>query len=164
MSSIQALSESAIKKIARETVNPNRQDTSGVVSKVNDSGILLEKNGDIQNISNLTNQEKLNNESSSKTEISYEKNIITNRFNLTTDDITINKCKVNPLLYSLSGIYQMDTCIQGNLNMFGTVLVKCWDANLEKHVYIRRYIRTPVLYNKMSSPVIDERFDLFTSQ
>lgn len=165
MAMIQSIAEKFLKLISRESVTPNRQTTSGVVSKTSDSGVIMEPNGDIQSIAGLLNQEKFNSESSSKTEISYEHNVITNRLNLTTDDITVNGCKLNPQLYSLSGIVQQsDICIQGNLNMYGTVLVKSWDQNLKKFVYIRRYIRTPILYNKMSNAVVDERFDILGQQ
>ena len=161
LSILKSIAEKFIKKISRESVTPNRQTTSGVISKKSDSGVLIEENGDIQNISGSLNQEKFNNESSSKTDISYEHNIVTNRLNLEIDDITINGCKLNPQLYSLYGIVQQsDKCIQGNLNIYGTVLVKSFDVNLNKHVYIRRYIRTPLLYNKMTPAVIDERFDI----
>jgi hypothetical protein len=51
LSILKSIAEKFIKKISRESVTPNRQTTSGVISKKSDSGVLIEENADIQNIS-----------------------------------------------------------------------------------------------------------------
>ena len=160
--SIEALSKNFLDQVKRESKTPNRQTTSGIVSNNNQSAVIVDDNG-TQNIINKTNQSKTNPESQTQTDICYEKNICTNRINIQTDDITINQCKINPLLYSSSGFVDNGLCVQGNLNMYGTVLVKCWDRSLQKPVFIRRKIRTPIIYNQMTQPYIDERFGINTN-
>lgn len=160
--SIEALSKNFLDKIKRESKTPNRQTTSGIVSNNNQSAVIIDDSG-TQNIINKTNQSKTNPESQTQTDICYEKNICTNRINLQTDDITINQCKVNPLLYNSSGFGYNGLCIQGDLNMCGTVLVKCWDRSLQKAVFIRRKIRTPIVYNQMTQPDVDEQFGFDSS-
>lgn len=160
--SIEALSKNFLDKIKRESKTPNRQTTSGIVSNNNQSAVIIDDSG-TQNIINKTNQSKTNPESQTQTDICYEKNICTNRINIQTDDITINQCKVNPLLYNSSGFGYNGLCIQGDLNMCGTVLVKCWDRSLQKVVFIRRKIRTPIVYNQMTQPDVDEQFGFDSS-
>lgn len=160
--SIEALSKNFLDKIKRESKTPNRQTTSGIVSNNNQSAVIIDDSG-TQNIINKTNQSKTNPESQTQTDICYEKNICTNRINIQTDDITINQCKVNPLLYNSSGFGYNGLCIQGDLNMCGTVLVKCWDRSLQKAVFIRRKIRAPIVYNQMTQPDVDEQFGFDSS-
>ena len=157
--SIEALSKNFLDQVKRESKTPNRQTTSGIVSNNNQSAVIVDDSG-TQNIINKTNQSKTNPESQTQTDICYEKNICTNRINIQTDDITINQCKINPLLYNSSGFGDNGLCVQGDLNMYGTVLVKCWDRSLQKAVFIRRRIRTPIMYNQMTQPDIDERLDI----
>ena len=161
---------SKISDLARETVahlkddmqTPKRSKTSGIVSKTTDSAILLDANGDIQQMSNKNTQMQTNSESSSSTDIAYEKNIVTNRYNIKTDDITLNSQKLNPYIYNMANFIQTsDQCIQGHLNMASTVLVRAWEPTLEKYVFIRRVINMPILFPVMTSPVIDSRFDIF---
>lgn len=157
--SIETLSKNFLDKVKRESTTPNRQTTSGIVSTNNQSALIVNNDG-TQNIINKTNQSKTNPESQTQTDICYEKNIYTNRLNVSTDDIVINKCKLNPLLFNTSGFGDNGLCVQGNLNMYGTVLVKCFDKSLNKIVFVRRRIRTPIMYNQMTQPKIDEQFGI----
>lgn len=156
---LKAISDNYLRKIKRESVTPNRQNTSGIVSTDNKSGSLLE-NGTNKTITDTLNQSKGSSESQSQTDICYEKNTITNRLNIKTDDIFVNNNRLNPILFSSTLFSQNDICTQGDLNLFGTVLVKAWDKSLNKVVYIRRQIRFPVAYPTTQIADIDPQFGI----
>ena len=54
---LKAISDNYLRKIKRESVTPNRQNTSGIVSTDNKSGSLLE-NGTNKTITDTLNQTK----------------------------------------------------------------------------------------------------------
>ena len=150
----------AIKNIKNKIVTPDRTETNGFSSK-SGSALRLDKNGNIISISNESNQQIYNNESSSATDISYEKNIFANRVNETVDDHVFNGSKLNPQIYDMSGfVQQSEQCVQGHINFAGTVLVRMFEPNLNEWVFIRRYIRAPIFFPIMTTPLIDERFDI----
>lgn len=159
---LKTLSDNFLSKIKRESVTPNRQDSSGIVSQDNQSGVIFDSDGNTEYINNSLNQTKLSNESQTQTDICYEKNIITNRINIKTDDLFLNDSRINPQLYNLSAFSQNDICTQGDLNLYGTVLVKCYDKSLQKVVYIRRRIRTPMMYSAITTATTSEQFGLNT--
>lgn len=157
---LKALSDNFLSKIKRESITPSRQDSSGIVSQDNQSGVIFDNNGNTEHISNSLNQTKLSSDSQTQTDICYEKNIITNRINIQTDDLFLNNSRINPQLYNLSAFSQNDICTQGDLNLYGTVLVKCYDKSLQKVVYIRRRIRTPIMYSTVTTATTSEQFGL----
>lgn len=149
-----------LKQIEEKRIVPDRTKTIGYANEKSGTSVTIHDTGDASTSVSNTNQSKLNNESSVQTDISYEKNIITNRLNITTDDIVVNKHKLNPILYQYADMINSDLAIQGNLNMTGTVLVKAYDTYLEKFVYIRRPLRTPIFAQTMNQPTINPQFDI----
>jgi len=125
----------------------------GIVNSQTGSSIGIRQNGDITLASNSQAQYRIAHDNQMATEISMQSNTITNRKNIAADEIIINKHKLNSQIYELADFKEIQgatgTAI-GNLTMFGTVLVKTWDYNLNKYVLIRRLIRTPVF-----SPILN---------
>lgn len=70
---------------------------------------------------------------------------------LDCEELIINNHKLNRKIYELSDFKEVlvsdinkNPGIVGALTMFGTVLVKCWEPNLNRYVLIRRLINMPV--------------------
>lgn len=156
---LKAISDSFLKKIKREAITPNRQESAGVISQTNRSGVLIDSNN-TQVVTDILNQSKASIDSNSQTDICYEKNIIANRINLNSDDVFLNGDRINPQLYTLSSFSQNDICTQGDFGISGTVLVKCFDKSLNKVVYIRRKVRVPIMYSTITSASIDPQFGI----
>lgn len=84
-------------------------------------------------------------------DISYQREITTNRFKVEADDIIINNHKLNSKLYELSDFKRVlntprntEECTIGGLTMLGTVLTKAWEPNLKRYVLIRRLVNIPM--------------------
>lgn len=154
-----SISDNFLKQIKRESITPNRQKSSGVIDNNNSSGIIFD-NGNPKILTNTLNQTKGSAESQTQTDICFEKKLITNRINIETDDIFVNGCRLNPALYSMASFSQNDICTQGDLNMYGTVLVKAYDKSLKKTVYIRRKIRMPIMHTTSATATIDPQFSI----
>lgn len=112
--------------------------------------VTVKKDGQVNIGSDKYAQVKTN-PNGSVQDISYQREITTNRFRVEADDIIINNHKFNNKLYELSDFKRvLDTprnnneCIAGGLTMLGTVLTKAWDSNLKRYVLIRRLINIPM--------------------
>lgn len=149
-----------LKRKQDEAISPDRTNTSGFVNPVSGSSLLQDKDGNVSSVSNTQNKALMNSESSTQVDVCLEKVLITNRERHITDDIIINNHKLNPQIYELGDIVQSNGIMQGNLNMFGTVLIKTWEPHLKKYVLVRRLIKTPIFSQTLNLPVINELFDL----
>lgn len=136
----------------------------GLIGK-NGESILIKENGDIDLASSLISQYKLT-KSGYAAEISIQSSTITNRKSIDTDEIIINKHKMNPALYELTDMCETNvnkaTAI-GNLTMFCTVLVKAWEPTLKKWVLIRRLARMPIFSPKLNLADSPEELDIDTN-
>jgi len=144
----------------------NRQVDRGIVNENTGSSIGIRDNGDTIIAASENAQYKLNHDSGTATEISYQSNTITNRKTITTDEIIINQRKLNPQIYELADMKQLfddPNKAIGNLTMLGTVLVKAWEPNLGKYVLIRRQIRIPIFSQKLNVPDAPEYLGIDTS-
>lgn len=141
-----------------EVKNSDRQKTRGMVNEKSKSSFLTKDNGDIILAANDTVQYKASAANGSVTEVSYTSNTITNRKTIATDEIMVNRHKLNPQLWELTDMKEHlndPTSAIGNLNMCATVLIKTWEPNLKKWVLIRRPMYTPVFstfVNEVKSP------------
>lgn len=144
-----------VKDIEEEAKNINDATERGIINEKNGSSILIKDNGDIALAANKFSQIKVNNYDKSINEISQSKNLTTNRLSIKTNDIEINSHKMNQRLWELADqrilLHDKDYSI-GNLNASGYVLIKHWEAELEKWVLIRRKIRLPIFYPEMTLP------------
>lgn len=138
-----------------EIENVDRTKTRGFVNERGKASALIKDNGDIILASNGTVQYKASSATGSTTEVSYTSNTITNRKTITTDEILVNRHKLNPQLWELTDMKEFlndPTSAIGNLKMNGTVLVKTWEPNLKRWVLIRRPM-TAALFATLASEV-----------
>ena len=157
---------SIINEFKEKAENPNRTEDKGFVNDNTNSSILIKKNGDINIAASNTVQYKLKYDTGQRTEVSMQSNTITNRKNIVADDIVLNKHKLNPYLYELTDMKEYNnipTLAIGNLTMMATVLVKCWEPNLQKWVLIRRPMRTPIFSNLLNVPDSPEGMNVDTN-
>ena len=122
--------------------------------------ISMKDNGQI-NFSNKNNQVKLNRNGHVQT-ASIRNEVVTNNEDIRTNNFFINKHKLNNKLYDYTdfkrGLHSsidenevnQKSGIIGHFCIFGTVLVKAWDQNLQRYVMIRRLANMP-----MFSPELD---------
>lgn len=147
--------ESILKKLMNKAENMDRTIEKGIINGEKGSSIRMNDKGDITIAANEFVQYKMHHAQGSATEISMQSNTITNRKNIKTDELIINKHKLNPQIYELTDMKELNnnsTLAIGNMTILGTVLVKAWEPNLKKYVLIRRSIRTPLFSNLLNVP------------
>lgn len=137
---------------AKEITKYNdNQNNKGFIND-NGSSMLLKESGEISLAADLYSHYKII-PGGHSVETTVQSNTITNRKQIKTDEIIVNKHKLNPAIYELADMRQYDnnsyTAI-GNLTMMSTVLVKAWEPTLKKWVLIRRLARIP-----MFSPIMN---------
>lgn len=141
-----------------EIENSDRASMKGFVNDKTGSSALIKGNGDIVLASNGTVQYKASSTTGSATEVSYTSNTITNRKTITTDEIMVNRHKLNPQLWELTDMKEFindPTSAIGNMRMSATVLVKTWEPNLKRWVLIRRPMNAAIfatLASEVKSP------------
>lgn len=92
-------------------------------------------------------------------------NVTANRMNLHVDEVTINNHVLNNRLFELTDFKQSTTNIQtqtiiGNFCVLGTVLVKAWEPDLKRYVFIRRMTRMPMFSPATSPPAMMDGMEL----
>lgn len=163
MSESTGIVQNIVSKLKDRAENADRTKEKGMINDKTGGSILLDQSGNITVAASKTVQYKMNYSQGQATEISMQSNTITNRKNIQTDEIVLNKHKLNPQLWHLTDMkrHQGDpTSAIGNLTMYGTVLVKAWEPTLEKWVLIRRPIRTPIFSNMLPIPDVPETMGL----
>lgn len=153
--------EDPIQLFKEKANNVNREEEVGLVNPIFSNSVVVRDNGEISLSSDDMAQIRLN--QTKVKNVAQEVHTITNRIVTKTDEIIINKHKMNPQLIELSDtriLFGDEGEIIGNLMMGGTVMVKAWEPNLNKYVLIRRKIRTPLFSYMLNDPVIPEQLDL----
>lgn len=141
---------SILNRLKERATFANRLTDKGIINENTGTSLRMNEAGNVTVASSKNVQYKMHYAKGQATELSYESNTITNRKNILTDEIIINKHKINPQLWNWTDMkkFQGDpTMAIGNLTMGGTVLVKAWEPTLQKWVLIRRPIRTPIFSN-----------------
>lgn len=95
----------------------------------------------------------------------FQHNIRANRVNMTMDEMNINNHIFNNRLYELTDFKQVTTNVLtngvvGNFCVLGTVLVKGWEPDLNRYVFIRRLTRMPMFSPAVSPPAMMEGLGL----
>jgi hypothetical protein len=155
MADSQGIKQNIVNELKDRSENADRSKEKGLVNDKTGGSILIDQSGNVTIAASKTVQYKMNYSQGQVTEVSIQSNTITNRKNIQTDEIVMNKHKLNPQLWQLTDMkrYQGDpTSGIGNLTINGTVLVKTWEPTLEKWVLIRRSIRTPIFSNVLPIP------------
>lgn len=121
-----------------------------------DTAILLKKYGSINAVAGEQSSSKINAEGHN-VDVGYWKKNTFNTYEIETDQVIVNKHKLNPYLYELTDFKKIETPVSGIVGNFcldGTVLVKAWDTTLKKYVLIRRRLRTPMFFPQLNVPEI----------
>lgn len=153
-----------IKHIKNRAKFVTRGKEKGIINKESKSSIAIRDNGNVNIVSGSNAQYKLS-QGGRASESTYHSDTITNRKKITADDIIINNHKLNPKLYEYADMKKVlndDTKIVGNLNMFGTVLVRAWEPTLQKYVLIRRLVSMPIFSPTLNTPDIHPDFSVET--
>lgn len=134
----------------------------GIKSPTSLANLSIKADGNINASAGEYSSQKIG-AAGSQTEIGIHKRFVFNRCEFDTNEIVINKHKMNPYLYELTDFKKITNPISGivgDLCIDGTVLVKAWDNTLKKYVLIRRRIRTPMFFPRLDVPSIPSSLDI----
>lgn len=137
-----------------------RNTETAMINKQAGTSIALRKDGQVNITASPFSQYKMN-PNGINTEVSIESGLITNRRNITTDEVIINDHKLNNAVFELTDMKSVklpgsaDPYIIGNFTMYGSVLVKAWEPNLKRYMLIRRPCRMPLFSPKLNLPEIN---------
>ena len=132
----------------------------GLRNMVSEASILLKKYGNINIVAGECSNSKVTADGHN-TDTGYWKKNVYNTYEIETDQVIINKHKLNPYLYELTDFKKIENPVSGivgNFYLDGTVLVKAWDLTLKKYVLIRRRLRTPMFFSRLDVPSIPSPF------
>lgn len=161
MSNKEDIKPKSLTELIEEEEFASRKDTKGIINNNTKSGVSISETGDIDLSSSKFSHYKLPGNGVA-TERSLQSNTITVDKRILTDNISINRHRLNPALWELTDFKKTNGTkeqIVGNLNMTGTVLVKAWEPNLKKYVLIRRAIRMPMFSTTLNIPDAPENMD-----
>lgn len=144
--------------LKKKSQNISRMTDKGMINEVAGSSVTIRDSGQINLSASKTAQYKLNPKGAS-IEYSMESTTVTNRKRLYTDEVVINDHKLNPRIYELTDFKKLSLptnqeALVGNFCVYGSVLVKAWEANLKRYVMIRRPCRMPLFSPLMNLPKI----------
>jgi hypothetical protein len=148
-------------EIVATSNSASRQSDEYTINKTSGSNITAKGDGSTAMVSGIYAQYKADKDSGVATEISMQSNTITVQKDIITNDLILNRHKLNSQLYELTNFKNNHGTIMGNLMMDATVLVKAWEPTLEQYVLIRRPARFPVFGNLLDAYVVDERLDIY---
>lgn len=147
------------------TKNIDRKEDIGFINKKSKSSVLVRGNGNITMAASLMSQYRLDSNNGYAVEHSIESDTVTIRKRIEADEIVINDHKLNPALYEMSDMRQLngsnDSAI-GNMTLFTSVLVKAWEPTLKKWVLMRRLARIPAFSPTLNLPSVPQALDLET--
>lgn len=146
--------ENVVSKLEERSKYMDRLKDKGIVNKTTGSAIGLRESGEAIIAAGEEAQYKINPDTKSSIELTFQSTTLTNRKNILTDELIINKHKMNPQLTELTDFKNVNNNAIGNLTMLGTVLVKVFEPHMKKYVLMRRLIRTPLFSNKLNTPDI----------
>ena len=143
----------SVKKTARATLGKDM----GVINSKAKTSLINKANGTTVMNSGIYAQYKCDKESGVATEISLQSITKTVQRELSTDDLIINRHKLNSQLYEFTNLKANKKTVMGDLTMNATILVKAWEPTLEQFVLIRRPARFPVFGNLLDAYALDDR-------
>lgn len=153
-----------LQEIKDRDEHPDRSEDRGIINKNGKSSMLVKSNGDINLAASLQSQYKLISETGQTHEVSIQSTTTTVRKKMEVDEIVINDHKLNPDLYELTDMRQLnDHSAIGNLTMYSTVLVKTWEPTLKKWVLMRRLARVPLFSPVLNLPDAPKQLDIDTN-
>lgn len=144
-----------------KTKRADRQTDEYTINKDSGANITAKGDGSTTMISGIYAQYKTDKNTGVATEISLQSNTITVQKEIVTNDLILNRHKLNSQLYEFTNLKNNYGTIMGNLMMDATILVKAWEPTLEKYVLIRRPARFPIFGNMLDAYMVDERLDIY---
>lgn len=163
MSESTGIVQNIVGELKERAENADRSKEKGIVNDKTGGSILIDQSGNVTVAASKTVQYKMSYSQGQATEVSMQSNTITNRKNVQTDEIVVNKHKLNPQLWQLTDMKRVQgdpTSAIGNLTICATVLVKAWEPTLERWVLIRRPVRTPIFSNILPMPDVPDAMGL----
>lgn len=151
-----------LQKIKDAIKNPIRGVEKALVNVKSKSSIVIRRNGDISAIANSNAQQKIN-ANGKTTEMSKGSTKITNRAQMSIDDLIINNHKMNQQLLKLTDLVNVlnnEKSAVGYLTMSSSVMVKAWEPTLKKYVMIRRPAYVQPFMQELNTPKIHPDLDI----
>ena len=153
--------ENLFNETVSKTQRADRQSDEYTINKDSGANITAKGDGSATMVSGIYAQYKTYKNSCVATEISLQSNTITVQKEIVTNDLILNRHKLNSQLYEFTNLKNNHGTIMGNLMMDATILVKAWEPTLEKYVLIRRPARFPIFSNILDAYMVDERLDIY---
>jgi len=153
--------ENLFNETVSKTQRADRQSDEYTINKDSGANITAKGDGSTTMVSGIYAQYKTDKNTGVATEISLQSNTITVQKEIVTNDLILNRHKLNSQLYEFTNLKNNHGTIMGNLMMDATILVKAWEPTLEKYVLIRRPARFPIFSNILDAYMVDERLDIY---
>lgn len=153
--------ENLFNETVSKTQRADRQSDEYTINKDSGANITAKGDGSATMVSGIYAQYKTDKNTGVATEISLQSNTITVQKEIVTNDLILNRHKLNSQLYEFTNLKNNHGTIMGNLMMDATILVKAWEPTLEKYVLIRRPARFPIFSNILDAYMVDERLDIY---
>ena len=153
--------ENLFNETVSKTQRADRQSDEYTINKDSGANIAAKGDGSTTMVSGIYAQYKTDKNTGVATEISLQSNTITVQKEIVTNDLILNRHKLNSQLYEFTNLKNNHGTIMGNLMMDATILVKAWEPTLEKYVLIRRPARFPIFSNILDAYMVDERLDIY---
>lgn len=153
--------ENLFNETVSKTQMADRQSDEYTINKDSGANITAKGDGSTTMVSGIYAQYKTDKNTGVATEISLQSNTITVQKEIVTNDLILNRHKLNSQLYEFTNLKNNHGTIMGNLMMDATILVKAWEPTLEKYVLIRRPARFPIFSNILDAYMVDERLDIY---
>ncbi len=153
--------ENLFNETVAKTQRASRQTDEYTINKTSGANITAKGDGSATMVSGIYAQYKTDQLSGVATEISLQSNTITVQKEIVTNDLILNRHKLNSQLYEFTNFKNNHGTIMGNMMMDATILVKAWEPTLQKYVLIRRPARFPVFGNILDAYMVDERLDIY---
>lgn len=153
--------ENLFNEIVAKAKMADRQTDEFTINKDSGANITAKGDGSTTMVSGIYAQYKTDKNTGVATEISLQSNTITVQKEIVTNDLILNRHKLNSQLYEFTNLKNNHGTIMGNLMMDATILVKAWEPTLEKYVLIRRPARFPIFSNILDAYMVDERLDIY---
>lgn len=154
-----------ISEIKDKAAYLNRIDDKGSINENGGQASIAIRNNKINVASSQHTNIKINGNSNQNIATSFEQQIITNKFSIQTDEITINEHKLNNKIWEYTDFKEYkdslhNTHTVGRFCVFGSVLTKSWDHQLKKYVLIRRPAMMPMFAPLHNVPEINTGLDV----
>jgi hypothetical protein len=148
-------------EIVAKSHSADKQEDEYTINSTSGSSITAKGDGSTAVVSGIYAQYKADKDSGVATEISLQSNTITVQKDIVTNDLVLNRHKLNSQLYEFTNFKNNHGTIMGDLMMNATILVKAWEPTLEQYVLIRRPASFPVFGNLLDAFVVDDRLDIY---